>query len=205
MRISFDRKINIPEVAWILNVEDEKIAFKRLEIAAYAPYSEAAFCLWGQATKGNIFYPILSITALLVGSNDHIESRIYDWIKDWEIDRVTVAEIPGIAEASGESFHPVIQKLKKHPTIESKVSIKVLSFKVSEGIARYHQFRNSEKFFSKAYAPMGRILESLRRLKASDDLDVEAGALLFALSQARPQASRPAQLGTRYIPGICGP
>lgn len=199
MQISFDRKINIPEIAWILNVDGKKIAFKRLEVAAYSPYGEVAFCLWGQSVGENIFYPILDHSAPLTGAENGFESVIYEWMKDWEFNRMNVAAIPGIAESSGGKFHPVVNQLKTHPTIESNASIRVLPLIVSQGVARYHQFQNSGKLCSDAYAPMGRILEALRR----DDVDdVEACALLFALSQAKsPGTSRP-QVGTHPVPGF---
>lgn len=177
----------------LLDIDGERTPFETIQVACYAPGPQAGCILWGQHAETQAFHVLDGVR---VRVKDAPKKLYEEWALEFELDKITCAGI----ENSKRRFHPL--KTYAEKTALGNYPIKIRDFDIRAGFTNYSQFKTLEKFNASQYRTWPRCREIIESFDGGD-LDVEAGAMLFALSLVRPEGSAgQSYYGKTQIPGF---
>lgn len=178
----------------LLDIDGERTPFSTLQISCYCPSQQAGFILWGQHAESKAIHLLGGFKISVRDAK--MPNRIYEWCLDCEIEKILIAALEG----GDTRYHPAKVKLKQKDAL-ANFKIQIKKFDIQKGILALGNLENLGLLNSDEYSAFPRTIEAIRKCDDLREIDAEAGAVLFALSQHKP-AQEPAQMGTAAVPGF---
>jgi hypothetical protein len=180
----------------LLAIDGERTPFSTIQVAGYAPSSQAGFVLWGQhAVTGALHL----LDGFRMSVKSDFETPLYDWCREYEIEKIIIAALDLPLQSQVARFHPVQARIQAAGALSNYPS-KIVPLSAVDGQAKLHQFEAMGLLDASQYRGWPRCQEFLSR--GEGEMDVEAGAVLLAAQQARRLGQARPVVGSRSIVGF---